>query len=233
LCCLKENGYGTSINAAALSTEAALRSGAGIVRLITHKKAASFLSALPKEVLAAFWEDDVEAELKRASALLVGPGIGREDAADLLKVMALVKKPLVIDADALWWLSEKAFVAPPGSVLTPHAGEMARLHSSPQEYADLYDVIIVLKGAPTIIYAKGRTPLIFTRGPSAMATAGSGDVLTGVIASLIAQGLSPYEAAKTGVYFHILAGQIACEAKGFGTIAGDFVAALPAVLKKF
>lgn len=226
-------GSPAMMGAAALTTKAALRSGSGIVRLITHRDRAAALYALPHEVLACFIEENLEAELQRASSLLVGPGIGRDDDAALQQVMALLKKPVVIDADALWWLAKKAFIPPPGAVLTPHQQEMARLGESPQAYADRHDVIIVLKGAPTIIYAKQRLPLIVAKAPAAMATAGSGDVLTGVIASLLAQGLAPYDAAVTGVYFHSLAGLIAFQKKNFGAIASDFVEALPEVLKKF
>ncbi len=220
------------MGAAALSTEAALRSGAGIIRLLIHKKDASRLLYLKPEVLAAFLEDSVEDEWARASALLIGPGIGRKESRDLLRILNLGKKPLVLDADALWWLSLKAFNPPQGSILTPHAGEMARIGQDPQAFANKNDVIIILKGAPTIIYAKDKIPLIMIGAPSAMATAGSGDVLTGIIAAFLAQKLAPYEAAITAFSVHSLAGQIAFEDKGFGAIASDFVKAIPAAIKK-
>lgn len=220
------------MGAASLATESALRSGSGIVRLLMHKTNAHALSFLKREVLAAFFEEDLSAEMARASALFVGPGMGRKDSSDLLTVINMWQKPLVIDADALWWLAEKTFKAPRGSVLTPHRGEMARLSNDPEAFVNENDVILILKGAPTFIYAKDKLPLIMTGAPAAMATAGSGDVLTGIVASFMAQKLSPYLAAKTAVFVHSLAGKLAFDAKGFGAVAGDFVEALPAVIKK-
>ncbi len=220
------------MGAAALSTEAALRSGAGIIKLLIHKKDASLLLYLKPEVLAAFLEDSMQQEWLRASALLVGPGMGRQSNQDLLSLLNLGEKPLVLDADALWWLSLKTFKPPKGAILTPHRGEMARIGQDPQTFANENDIIIVLKGAPTIIYAKDKIPLIMLGAPSVMATAGSGDVLTGIIASFLAQKLAPYQAAITAVAIHSLAGQIAFEEKGFGALASDFIEAIPAAIKK-
>ena len=220
------------MGAAALACKAALRTGAGIVRLFCEKEKV-LLESLPTEVLTAFFDEGVEAELKRSSAFMAGPGIGRQSEVGekLKKLIASVQKPMVLDADALWWLSQGAFTAPPKCVLTPHQGEMERLHESPQRYADRFDLVIVLKGAPTILFSQGRLPLIIAQAPSIMATAGSGDVLTGVIASLMAQGLDSYEAAKTGVLLHSEAGKIAEKKMGYGAIAGDFVECLPLALK--
>ncbi len=191
-------------------------------------------------------------------ALVMGPGLGRSEAtrAFLLKVlegvraMADAERPrLVIDADGLnnlstlehWWEH-----LPAESVLTPHPGEMRRLCGGQdvsgggpdrleiaQTKARAWGQIVVLKGACTIIAAPDGRARINWRGNPALATAGTGDVLAGTIAGLLAQGMAPYAAASAGVFLHSRAGAIACETLGdAGLLAGDLLPLLPVARKQ-
>ncbi len=219
-------GSPNMMGAAHLTTKAALRSGAGIVRLVCDQ----WSPALPEEVLAGRWEDT-----EKAGALLIGPGLGREDKTKLLlQKLFQIKKPMVIDADGLFW--DLPF--PAGSVLTPHRGEMERMLGGKLDEAQLLErtaafaqehgCVVVLKGPVTFIF--GETVAVSTAGHPAMATAGCGDVLTGVIAALLAQGLTPFDAACLGVTIHGRAGTAAAQKLGYGEIAGDIVEQLPLVI---
>ncbi len=184
-----------------------------------------------------------------ADVLVLGPGIGREPhTAVLLKeVLFETKIPLILDADGLrvlaehpdWYsqLSERVIV-------TPHLGEMSALTGktveairqnpvkTAQEFAETYGCICILKGARTIVAQKEGPYYLNTSGCSAMATAGSGDVLTGILAAYLAEGYSPMEAAIYGVWTHGLAGEAACEQYGErGVIATDLTEALTQVFK--
>ena len=156
-------------------------------------------------------------------------------------ILAKVEVPVVIDADAITALKDNTEVltkmATP-KVLTPHAGEMARLTGLSVEeinkdriniahkYAKEWQAVVVLKGAPTVVACPDGTVYVNSTGTSALATGGSGDVLTGIIAGLAAQGISLAEAAVCGVYLHGLAGSLACT--GVGLAAGEIVAFLAA-----
>ncbi len=223
--------------AAALATVAALRAGAGLVTLASvepacavtaaQAPAATFvpLSASPSgqvEATAA----DVAASFARPSALLLGPGLGRGDAADTLVrslLDTLPDTPTVIDADGLNALADRVDLLEslgPRCVLTPHPGELARLQCLPsppegrQRLAAAQDVAaqtratVVAKGSPTFVCAADRVWILARPNP-ALAAAGSGDVLAGAIASLLAQGLKPTEAARLGVWIHSRAARIA------------------------
>ena len=127
----------------------------------------------------------------------------------------------MIDADALTLIAENNIPLPPNAILTPHHGEMDRLlhtQKSPlnsdllrrcKEYSDKNNITLVLKGGPSFIFAPQKPTLVNPTGCPGMAKAGSGDVLTGLLAALLSQGMEPYEAAKTGVYLHGLAGEAA------------------------
>ena len=223
--------------AAALATVAALRAGAGLVTLAsvepacavtaTRAPAATFvpLSASPSgqvEAAAA----DVAASFAGPSALLLGPGLGRGDAADSLVyglLNTLPDTPTVIDADGLNALAERAdLLKSLGSrcILTPHPGELARLLRLPspptgrlrlaasRDVAAQTRATVVAKGSPTFVCAADRVWILARPNP-ALAAAGSGDVLAGAIASLLAQGLKPTEAARLGVWLHSRAARIA------------------------
>lgn len=230
--------------AAQLSGLAALRGGSGIVRLLYPHDMEPQLANSPYELIKQpYHPNDHDAILQtmlKASATFVGPGLGTNEAVKkLLKsVIPALEKPCVIDADALTLLAEEAFKLPKLAVLTPHTGEMQRLlHlSSPlkrdaetlqicQNYAEDTQVTLVLKGAPTFIFHPGTTPVVNISGDAGMATAGSGDVLTGLIAALLSQGMQVREAAILGVYLHGLAGEAAARSlTSYNMIASDIIA---------
>jgi ADP-dependent NAD(P)H-hydrate dehydratase / NAD(P)H-hydrate epimerase len=146
-----------------------------------------------------------------------------------------ISLPAVLDADALYFLSEHPQQKLPEAViLTPHHKEMERLlhlelsFSACKRFVEEKKVTLVLKGAPTVVFHPKKEPLIIPRGDPGMATAGTGDVLTGILAGLLAQGLSPYQAAVLGVYLHGLAGEIAAIDKtSYCLIASDLIDYLP------
>ena len=227
--------------AALLSTYAALRSGAGIVRLFYPRAMEPALSGAPYELIREVWDGKkmsaIAHEAKRAKALLIGPGIGRTKSVKsaVKKIFDTIELPMVIDADALYFLAENPnWKLPQGSVLTPHYGEMKKLLGADwslglcQKYAEEKQATIVLKGAPTFVFHPKEPPLIITRGDPGMATAGSGDVLTGVIAAMLAQGLDPRTAAAVAVYLHGLSGEIAAHMlTSYCMTASDLIDYLP------
>lgn len=248
------------IGAAALCSEAALRIGAGLVKLLTAQNAADILSMKLTEVmvdtLAA--DDDgltpgfVDVLLEKTtsfSVVAVGPGLGiREGTKEFVcDFIQNTDKTLVLDADALNAIAGKTELLTKTkelAVITPHLGEMARLTGLSIEqieqegilriarrFAIEWQTIVVLKGVPTIVALPDGEAFINTTGNPGMATAGSGDVLTGVIAGLIAQGLEPAPAAVCGVYLHSLAADIVAQDAMMGMAAGDILSALPQALK--
>lgn len=244
-----ERGYVLSIagspgmsGAAIMAGLATLRSGAGIVRWFYPKELHSELTMAPLELLKEVWdlENDqrILEEAKRAKALIIGPGIGRAPLSKQMffRLLKQIKLPCVIDADALFFLAEeKKWILPASCVLTPHHQEMKRLLSNHeptlqacQQFVEDHEVTLVLKGAPTFIFHPGASPLIMTHGSPAMATAGTGDVLTGIIAALLAQGAAPLVAATLGVYIHGLAGEAAANANtSYSVIASDLIDFIP------
>lgn len=228
--------------AALLSCEAALHSGAGIVRLFYPEEMEAELTNAPYELIREGWDleclDRIEVESKRAKALILGPGIGRSKKVGKM-VHALLSHtalPTVIDADALFFLGENpSWKLPARAVLTPHHQEMAHLLkknsfdlATCQAFSREKQATIVLKGAASFIFHPQTIPLCVTRGDPGMATAGSGDVLTGVIGALLAQGLPPQSAAMLGVYLHGLAGECAAdENTSYCMTASDLLHALP------
>lgn len=227
--------------AALLSSLASLRSGAGMIRLYHLSEE---LHA-PYEVIHEFAEKEkILQETQRARALFMGPGLGRSKEAKKLIHFLLHHSalPCVLDADALDYLAEHPRTKIRGSaILTPHLGEMKRLLSGKnpdlencQTYVHEHQVTLILKGAPTFIFHPERSPLIIPRGSPGMATAGAGDVLTGVIGGLLAQGLSSYQAAISGVFLHALAGESAAATKtSHCMIASDIIDHLPDAFSLF
>jgi len=240
--------------AAILSGTAALRAGAGIVRLWHPTEMQTELSGFTPELIHAYYpprdHDSLLESFRASTANYIGPGIGRHaDTLQLLKsIFTLHEKPCVIDADALTLIAENpSLTIPENCVLTPHKGEMDRLLQITdkgipvdegyfrlcQSYCDERKVTIVLKGAPTLIFHPDSTPLISPRGDPGMATAGSGDVLTGIVAAFLAQGLRPQQAAAFGVYLHGIAGEHASREKtSYSVIASDLIEALPDAFKE-
>ena len=238
--------------AAALTADAALRSGAGRVHLgvpaslndIVEGKLSEVMTRPLPEVrkrrcLSLRALGEVQAMLTRADVLALGPGLGRyRETAELVRRLVLrTEQPLVLDADGLNAFAGRADALKARSarlVLTPHVGEFARLSgldkqqiadapmAVARDFAGELGTTLVLKGAPTVVaLADGRVAVNPT-GNAGMATAGSGDVLTGVIAGLMAQGLGAGEAACLGVYVHGRAGDRAAERLGeWGMRAGD------------
>lgn len=228
--------------AALLACYGAMRAGAGIVRLFHPPGMEGELA--PYELIREEWNNErLLEECKRARAVLIGPGLGRTEAVfeKLKELFSKLVLPTVLDADALFYLAKNPHAQlPKKCILTPHHEEMHRIIKelptlqNCQAYVEKHQVTLVLKGAPTFIYHPGEKPLIVARGDPGMATAGAGDVLTGIIGALLAQGLEPYPAAALGVFLHDLAGELAASKKTpYAVIASDIVEALPAVFQLF
>lgn len=219
--------------AAALSSLAALRSGAGVVRLFTNAG-----EPLPPEVIReAIDLSRIKEEMQRASAVLLGPGLGRSPSTQTMirQLLPILSRPTVVDGDGLYHLAAlSTFSLPAGSVLTPHHGEMSRLLGglptldSCQRFAEEHHIPVILKGAPTILFYPHRLPLVIAVGDPGMATAGSGDVLTGMVAAFLAQNKAVDAAAALAVYLHGRAGEIAAERmSSYCMIASDIIDRLP------
>ncbi|MGB8907967.1 MAG: NAD(P)H-hydrate dehydratase, partial [Candidatus Cybelea sp.] len=176
---------------------------------------------------------------KRNGAVAIGPGLGLDDRTGeiLAHFLEANQLPTVIDASGLFHLSKRLeLLRGKPCVVTPHAGEFARLsgHGTVasgtrvqriREFVDRTGITTLLKGSDTLIY-DGSVVHINPTGTNALATAGTGDVLTGIIATLLSQGLAPVDAARAGAYWHGLAGQYAANRRRAGVIAGDVAQAL-------
>lgn len=248
--------------APSLAGAAALRCGAGLVHVASAAEVqptvASFepsymtwpLATAPDGTIAfPEAQADLERLLERATVLGVGPGLGRSPSTVALTrwVVGSVKKPTVLDADALNAVSDALEILSDVGrplILTPHPGEFSRLTGHPTsviqrdrerhavEFALRFPgIVLVLKGAGTVVTDGDRIYVNATGNPG-LAKGGTGDVLTGVITGLLGQGLEPFEAAQLGVYVHGLAGDVARDHNGVvGMIAGDVVDALADVME--
>jgi ADP-dependent NAD(P)H-hydrate dehydratase / NAD(P)H-hydrate epimerase len=245
--------------AVCMTCEGAMRAGAGWVRAAVPASLNQIFEVKLTEVMSVplpdreghLLEGAVEMVLEaaeRADAVVLGPGLGREDHSFALaqSLVQRIDRPLLVDADGLNAIAAAGLEQAAGRsaplILTPHAGELGRLlgQSSEEigtsrlqaarEAAERGGAIVVLKGDDTLVAGPGR--LAVNRGGSpALATAGTGDVLSGVIAAFVARGLDPFEAACTGVYAHAEAGREAARRIGVeSVIAGDVIDALPAAL---
>jgi len=230
--------------AARLCAEAALRAGAGRVSLATHPDHAALISAARPELMShgVSDADELKALLEKADVIAFGPGLGQSDwARELFAVVAASEQAAVWDADGLNLLA----MAPDTCehrVITPHPGEAATLLAMDtaaiqadrplaiEALAGKYGGVAVLKGAGTLVSAESGAPFICTAGNPGMAAAGMGDVLTGIIAALIGQGLSLSAAAKAGVELHARAGDVAAAAGERGMLASDLIDALRSVV---
>ncbi len=225
--------------APALAARAALRADAGYVTIAAPAESVPVLETLVLEAVKRPLEDVFEAAAK-AKALAVGPGLGRQPEAKALvrRLLSEVELPMVVDADALFQLEPGEWPAP--RVLTPHEGELARLlgreskeiaaHrlASVQEAAEKFRAIVVLKGEDSLVAAPGGSVLVCALGLPSLATAGTGDVLTGVTAAFLAKGMEPQRAAAAACAAQQLASQEV--AHRYGLVASDVVEALPRVL---
>jgi hydroxyethylthiazole kinase-like uncharacterized protein yjeF len=216
--------------AATLAARAAQRAGAGYVRLSPGDGA-------PVEAVAAPLPVDGWEGLARFRSAVIGPGLGRDHDELIRTLVATATVPCVVDGDGLTALGRdaKAHVQPT-TILTPHDGEYERLAGHPpgadrfaaaRDLAATFGCVVLLKGSTTVVADPSGRVLAAAQGDSRLATAGTGDVLSGIVAALTAQGVEPLEAAAWGAHIHGLAGQ-AGPARGL--VAGDLVDRLPDVL---
>ncbi|WP_226470461.1 NAD(P)H-hydrate dehydratase [Luteimonas panaciterrae] len=226
LCIGGDHGKGGAI---AMCAEAALRAGAGLVDVATRAEhVIALLSRRPEAMARAV---DAAASLQplieSADVIALGPGLGQGEWGHALQEVALAAgKSLVLDADALNLLASTPRVLPSDTILTPHPGEAARLlgtstqevqasrYAAANSLCERYGCVIVLKGAGTVIAAPGETMRVIAAGNPGMAVGGMGDILTGIIASLRAQGLSAFDAACCGALLHAAAGDAAAQEGG-------------------
>jgi NAD(P)H-hydrate epimerase len=225
--------------AVCLAAEAAFRADAGYVAVATHPETLSVVEARLLEAVKAPLED-VDALVQRAGAVAIGPGLGRgeNERALVRRLLGELRLPVVVDADALFALEPADWPGP--RVLTPHAGELARLLNRDSTWVDAHRLeavvaavdrfgcVVLLKGADTLVAAPGEGVLVSAAGSPALATAGSGDVLTGVVAAFLAKGMDARLAAAAAAFAHGRAAQLVPHARG--VIASDVVAALPQAL---
>lgn len=213
--------------AAALAAMGASRSGAGYVRLL-----GSATDRLPHAIVRQRWREDGLSD-PRVGAVIVGPGLGRdEQARERLDAALSCGRPLVIDGDALHLLSDTPAAVP--TILTPHQGEFSRMFgdaagskiSRAQEAARRANAVIVFKGPDTVIAAPDGRVAVHAHAPSWLATAGTGDVLSGVVAAQLAGGADIFTAAVNGVWLHAEAARLS----GPSFIADDLIAHLPAAV---
>ncbi|MFQ5796924.1 MAG: NAD(P)H-hydrate dehydratase [Candidatus Bipolaricaulia bacterium] len=249
--------------AAALAGESALRAGAGLVYLGIPETLNPILEGKLTEVITVplpdagdgtFSESGLaaaEEQLKRVDVLGLGPGLSRAPGVSQLvrKLLPRVQVPTVVDADGINVLNEGPDLLKQLSnetILTPHPGELSRLIDRKiaeierdrvgvaKQVASDFEVILVLKGVPTVIALPSGAVFVNPTGNSGLASGGSGDVLTGMIVGLLAQGLTPSDAAIVGVYLHGLIADRLRETTGErAMIAGDLVRTMPEVLKTF
>ncbi len=249
--------------AAALAAQAALRIGAGLVTVATPSSVNDILEAKLLEVMTLPMPETKARTLSRAAldrllafmatrdAVAIGPGLStHHETVELVQALtARLDRPAVLDADALNALTGRTAIlasckTPP--IITPHPGEMARLEAeaTPQtvnrdrigtatRFARERGLFVILKGARTIIARPDGAVAICPTGNPGMATAGTGDVLTGMVVGLLAQGLPSWEAACTATYLHGAAGDLAAAMKGeVGMIAGDLLEHIPTALNR-
>ena len=247
--------------AAVLAAKAVLRSGAGLCYLSVAKSLNTIFESILTEAITLPVEDNdtgflgidhaekLLSDAKGKDVIAIGPGLGQApQTGELLRtLLSTLEKPLVLDADGLNLCAGRTelIINYRGDlILTPHPGEFSRLTELPvsdiiynrveivRDYAKIWNCHIILKGGPTTIASPDGRVYINSTGNAGMATAGSGDVLTGIIAGLLGQGMPAGTAAVAGVYIHGMAGDMAAAELGqLGTIAGDILNKTPLALK--
>lgn len=226
--------------AARMACEAALRTGAGLVSLATRSAHAAMINSARPEIMSYPIDDenDILPLLDKVNVIAIGPGLGKSEwAATLFAAAINSEKSLVVDADALNLLADEQ-IKRKNWILTPHPGEAARLlgcsieeiqsdrFSAVKALSEKFGGTIILKGNGSLIYSDGATYLC-DKGNPGMASGGMGDVLTGVVCSLLAQGFSLTDAANAGVYIHASAGDAAAKGAGErGLLASDLMPAI-------
>jgi hydroxyethylthiazole kinase-like uncharacterized protein yjeF len=238
--------------APSLTAAAAMRADAGYVTVAARESSMPVLEqrlveAVKKPLPEALGDRAADAVLElaeKASAVALGPGLGRDDGARILvrRLLAELELPVVVDADALFELEPAAWGGP--RVLTPHEGELGRLlgrddvaqHrlASVEEAAKRFRCVVLLKGADTLVAEpepeRGRGVLVSAQGRPSLATAGTGDVLTGIVAAFLAKGLEPHWAAAAAAAAHQRASVEASQRTGL--VASDLIDALPRALDR-
>lgn len=242
--------------AALMSARSCLRSGIGLLTVSTPECNRIILqTAVPEAMVRTngerYWTDVID-DLLHYSAIAVGPGLGTNSdtgnvLAKLLKNVSDAGKQLTIDADALNLIaSSDRLDSLEGTIITPHPGEFDRLlkccglsydkskrAEQASEFAVKYNCHVILKGHSTVVASPDGDISANTTGNPGMATGGSGDVLTGILLALCAQGFSPYDATRLGVFIHGLAGDIAADRLGqVSMTATDIIASLPDAWKR-
>ncbi len=241
--------------AAYLCSKAAYSSGVGLVKIYTHESNRMILqSQLPEAVMMTYNDYEgalscIEDAMKWATVIVVGPGLGVDSTSErmLYELLMNTEVPLVLDADALNILSSniellEASAAP--MIMTPHMMEMSRLiqkkvsaitkdrFNIAKQFAKKMGVTLVLKDAKSIVTNGGEQTFMTLDGNNGMSTGGSGDVLAGIIAGMLAGGLSLEDAAMMGTYIHCLAGDEAAKEKGkYAMLASDIIAGLGEVMR--
>lgn len=225
------------IGAAILASKAAFRTGSGLVTCLIPLEERSALAAAVPEAMCVFGE---EQEFSAYDAIGIGPGLGLDQVDTLKKILSAVRKPVVLDADALNCLAKDPGIwalIPKGSILTPHLKEFDRLFGHSQDHLErmakakvcclTYEVNLVLKGANSLCSLSDGRQVFNSSGSKYMATAGMGDALTGMLTSYLGQGYSPENAVLCGVFHHGMAGEIVGEKYVRGTMAHDLIEAIP------
>lgn len=240
--------------AAVLSSSAVLKSGTGVLITAVPKEIYEIVAShIPSSMVFPLNEDpfgEISKMLDTCDVLLAGCGLGTSDKTkDLIfNLIKTFEKTIVLDADALNAISQNPdvlFEKKGNLIITPHIAEFSRLSglevseikenpiNAAREFSKKYGITVVLKDAVTIISEKNGHIHISSCSNSGMATAGSGDVLAGIITGLVAQGATPDNAAISGVYMHLLAGEIAKSEKGeYGMTSEDILSAVPKAFKK-
>lgn len=249
--------------AVALCCKGAFRAGAGLVYACTVKSGIHVVQQLVPEAVVMplseydgkvryeCYEEDIEDRIHAASAIAVGPGLGmsREVSEFVKKLITEADTTIVIDADGLNAIADDPSILLSLKhipVITPHPGEMSRLTGLSvreilndtvgvaRDFAMKYNTVVVLKDARSIIAAPDGRVVINVTGNPSMATGGSGDVLTGVISSFIAQGIEPFNAAAAGAYIHGLSGDLSAEKLGtYGVMAWDIAENVASAINRF
>ncbi|HCI54565.1 MAG TPA: NAD(P)H-hydrate dehydratase [Bacteroidales bacterium] len=236
-------GSSVKTGAAILSAKAALRAGIGLITChVPSKSVTSVISSLPEAMIQCDKNSEIITSVENFNeftAVGAGPGIGKEQdtASTIYKLICECKKPLVLDADALNIIAankEWHEKIPPDAIITPHPKEFERLAGKTDDgysrlmcqvsFSKKHNCIVILKGAYTSISLPDGRVFFNSTGNPGMATAGSGDVLTGIILSLLAQSYRPADAALVGVYIHGLAGDIAAGKRGMESIIASDIA---------
>jgi len=233
------------MGAAVLTANSALRAGSGLVTLCVPDEIKNIANSMSLEVVVAGFSQ-IDERIRECDAIAIGPGLSKSrNISKLINGLMLsenIEVPMVIDADGLNAIDKPEIFKKSGKdiVITPHPGEFSRLIGKPADeiqrdrmghasrFAIEHGITVVLKGAYTVIAGKDKQLFVNPIGNPAMASAGVGDVLTGIIASLIGQGLSSFNAAVAGAYIHGMAANLATSIKGqYGLIASDIIDSIP------